>query len=104
MTYVTELSVDGENIQLLLPSSVSPQDKEKLLRERTQSDMRTAKASDDLPGGFSLELSVEMHSDIRRIACVTHAVEVKVKGNKGVVRWANEVRWRKRNEHGKCAI
>jgi poly [ADP-ribose] polymerase len=78
ITYVTELAVDGEDVIFTLPNSVAPSKKEKALKSITQSEHETIKTdSDFLSGGFSVQVFVEMATDILDVKSPTHPLRVK---------------------------
>jgi len=78
ITYVTELAVDGEDVIFTLPNSIAPSKKEKALKAITQSEHETIKTdSDFLSGGFSVQVAVEMATDIIDVKSPTHPLRVK---------------------------
>ncbi|XP_078001506.1 protein mono-ADP-ribosyltransferase PARP4-like isoform X2 [Glandiceps talaboti] len=85
ITYVTELSVDGEKILFLLPGSVAPWKKDSALSQEIQTDVKTVKVDKEGQGSISIQISIEMPFDIRSIESPTHRVKVKNTDTKAVV-------------------
>ncbi|XP_070569266.1 protein mono-ADP-ribosyltransferase PARP4-like [Ptychodera flava] len=85
ITYVTELSVDGDNILFQLPGSVAPWKKDSALSQETQTDVKTVKVEKEGQGDLSIQASVEMPFDIRTIESPTHEINIKRTASKAVI-------------------
>ncbi|XP_078078208.1 protein mono-ADP-ribosyltransferase PARP4 isoform X2 [Mustelus asterias] len=78
ITYITELSVDCEYISFLLPGSLTSQQQDKALQEKTQESLKKMDVKQQEPaGGFSLNLSIEMPFEIKEITSPTHNIKIK---------------------------
>ncbi|ELR19183.1 ubiquitin domain containing protein [Acanthamoeba castellanii str. Neff] len=74
ITYVTELSVEGPNIAFVLPASVSPPQRDKALKDVTQTVTKTVNVEGDATGGLPLDLqvSIDMPYPIVRLKSSSH--------------------------------
>ncbi|CAI5773211.1 protein mono-ADP-ribosyltransferase PARP4 [Podarcis lilfordi] len=88
ITYITELSYENECLAFHLPAAVAPWQQDKALNENTQDSVRkvSIRQVGTKPGGFSLEMSVEMPFEIKHISSWTHQLEIKNTDCKAVVR------------------
>ncbi|XP_033002167.1 protein mono-ADP-ribosyltransferase PARP4 [Lacerta agilis] len=88
ITYITELSYENECLAFHLPAAVAPWQQDKALNENTQDSVRkvSIRQVGIKPGGFSLEMSVEMPFEIKHISSWTHQLEMKTTDCKAVVR------------------
>ncbi|GCB77515.1 hypothetical protein scyTo_0016699, partial [Scyliorhinus torazame] len=78
ITYITELSVDQEYISFLLPGSLTSQQRDKALQEKTQESLKKIDVKQQEPAcGFSLNLSIEMPFEIKEITSPTHNMKIK---------------------------
>ncbi|XP_057306534.1 protein mono-ADP-ribosyltransferase PARP4-like isoform X3 [Hydractinia symbiolongicarpus] len=86
ITYVAELQLEGEQISFVLPRCVAPWTKKTALATQIQDDVATVNVDDDKAlGEFSLQLSVDMPYEIRKIFSPTHSVKIKKTATKSVV-------------------
>uniref|UniRef100_A0ABM0MFB2 Poly [ADP-ribose] polymerase n=1 Tax=Saccoglossus kowalevskii TaxID=10224 RepID=A0ABM0MFB2_SACKO len=85
ITYVTELSVDGEKILFFLPGSVAPWTKDTALSQEIQKDVKTVKVDKVGHGSVSVQASIEMPFDIRNLESPTHEINIKRTATKAVV-------------------
>ncbi|XP_077197749.1 protein mono-ADP-ribosyltransferase PARP4 isoform X2 [Paroedura picta] len=88
ITYITELDYVFQHLSFCLPAAVAPWQQDKALNENTQDTVKTVavKQIGTKPGGFSLEMSVEMPFKINKICCWTHQLEIKKTDCKAVIR------------------
>ncbi|XP_034971015.1 protein mono-ADP-ribosyltransferase PARP4 isoform X2 [Zootoca vivipara] len=88
ITYITELSYENECLAFHLPAAVAPWQQDKALNENTQDSVRkvSIRQVGTKPGGFSLEMSVEMPFEIKHISSWTHQLEIKKTDCNAVVR------------------
>ncbi|KAL8191012.1 UNVERIFIED_CONTAM: hypothetical protein K2H54_066666 [Gekko kuhli] len=79
ITYITELAYDNGNLSFFLPAAVAPWQQDKALNENTQDTVTkvAVKQIGTKPGGFSLEMSVEMPFKIDYIESRTHQLKIK---------------------------
>ncbi|XP_067889798.1 protein mono-ADP-ribosyltransferase PARP4 isoform X3 [Heterodontus francisci] len=77
ITYITELSVDREYISFVLPGSVTSQQRDKALQEKTQEFVKNINMKGQEPAGLSLNLSLEMPYEIKEISSPTHSIKIK---------------------------
>jgi len=75
--YVTELGVDGPNIVFVLPSSVSPPHKNKLLDEKIQGTVKTVKVRE--MGSLDFTVSLDMRYNIKRVGSPSHPKALRIK-------------------------
>ncbi|XP_041462873.1 protein mono-ADP-ribosyltransferase PARP4-like isoform X5 [Lytechinus variegatus] len=85
ITYVIELSVEGDKIAFSLPGSVAPWRKEAAISQVLQKDVATLKVKDQSSISFSLAVSVEMATDITAIQSTTHPLKIKQTATKAVI-------------------
>nr|XP_054753684.1 protein mono-ADP-ribosyltransferase PARP4-like [Lytechinus pictus] len=85
ITYVIELSVEGDKIAFSLPGSVAPWRKEAAISQVLQKDVATLKVKDQSSISFSLAVSVEMAADITSIQSTTHPLRIKQTATKAVI-------------------
>ncbi|XP_015284983.1 PREDICTED: poly [ADP-ribose] polymerase 4 [Gekko japonicus] len=87
ITYITELAYDDRNLSFLLPAAVAPWQQDKALNENTQDTVTKVaiKQIGTKPGGFSLEMSVEMPFKIDYIDSWTHKLKIKKTDCKAVI-------------------
>ncbi|XP_072433534.1 protein mono-ADP-ribosyltransferase PARP4 isoform X2 [Chiloscyllium punctatum] len=86
ITYITELAVDREYISFLLSGSLTSQQRNKALQEKTQESLKNIDVQKLEPaGGFSLNLSIEMPYEIKEITSPTHSIKIKRTDCKAVV-------------------
>ncbi|XP_048454258.1 protein mono-ADP-ribosyltransferase PARP4 [Rhincodon typus] len=86
ITYITELSVDREYISFLLSGSLTSQQRDKALQEKTQESLKKIDVRKLEPaGGFSLNLSIEMPFEIKEITSPTHSIKIKRTDCKAVI-------------------
>ncbi|XP_063954630.1 protein mono-ADP-ribosyltransferase PARP4-like isoform X5 [Lytechinus pictus] len=85
ITYVIELSVEGDKIAFSLPGSVAPWRKEAAISQVLQKDVATLKVKDQSSISFSLAVSVEMAADITSIQSTTHPLKIKQTATKAVI-------------------
>lgn len=81
ITYVTELSVEGPNIAFVLPASVSPPQRDRALKDITQTTTKTvhidATADGSLP--LDLQVSIDMPYPIIRLKSPSHPGRLLIK-------------------------
>ncbi|XP_030850626.1 protein mono-ADP-ribosyltransferase PARP4 isoform X5 [Strongylocentrotus purpuratus] len=85
ITYVVELSVEGDKIAFTLPGSVAPWRKEAAISQVLQKDVATLKIKDQSSISFSLAVSIEMAADITSIQSSTHPLKIKQTATKAVI-------------------
>ncbi|XP_071495566.1 uncharacterized protein [Diadema antillarum] len=85
ITYVVELSVEGDKIAFNIPGSVAPWRKDSAMAEETQKHVTTLKIKDSSPIFFSVDVSMEMAADITSIESPTHPLKIKQTSTKAVV-------------------
>ncbi|XP_060091291.1 protein mono-ADP-ribosyltransferase PARP4 [Heteronotia binoei] len=87
ITYITELAYDHGSLSFLLPAAVAPWQQDKALNENTQDTVTkvAVKQIGTKPGGFSLEMSVEMPFKIDYIDSWTHQLKIKKTDCKAVI-------------------
>ncbi|XP_060682050.1 protein mono-ADP-ribosyltransferase PARP4 isoform X2 [Hemiscyllium ocellatum] len=86
ITYITELAVDREYISFRLSGSLTSQQRNKALQEKTQESLKNIDVQKLEPaGGFSLNLSIEMPYEIKEITSPTHSIKIKRTDCKAVV-------------------
>ncbi|XP_061484594.1 protein mono-ADP-ribosyltransferase PARP4 isoform X2 [Rhineura floridana] len=88
ITYITELSYENGCLSFHLPAAVAPWQQDKALNENTQDSVRkvSIKQVGTRPGGFSLDMSLEMPFRINHISSWTHQLEIKKTDCKAVIR------------------
>jgi hypothetical protein len=81
ITYVTELSVEGPNIAFVLPASVSPPQRDKALKDITQTATKTVDVAGDASSGLPLDLqvSIDMPYPIVRLKSSSHPGRLLIK-------------------------
>ncbi|XP_038059035.1 uncharacterized protein LOC119730290 isoform X2 [Patiria miniata] len=92
ITYVAELSVDGDKILFALPGSVAPWRKDAAFAQETQTDVTTVKVDTDTERSLSVHISVEMPYDIRSLESPTHPIKHKQTASKATVCLADDCR------------
>ncbi|XP_054829757.1 protein mono-ADP-ribosyltransferase PARP4 [Eublepharis macularius] len=87
ITYITELIYEFSSLSFHLPAAVAPWQQEKALKEKTQDTIRKVfvKQIGTKPGGFSLEMSIEMPFKINNISSCTHQLKIKKTDCKAVI-------------------
>ncbi|KAL3858028.1 hypothetical protein ACJMK2_012644 [Sinanodonta woodiana] len=85
ITFITELQVSGDNVCFYLPSSVAPWLKDAALAQEKQESLHSVKIKDNKRCECSVQISVEMPFDIRKIYSPTHRLKVKKTDTKAVV-------------------
>ncbi|KAK3587647.1 hypothetical protein CHS0354_032855 [Potamilus streckersoni] len=85
ITFITELQVSGDNVCFYLPSSVAPWLKDAALAQEAQESLHSVKIKDNKRCECSVQVSVEMPFDIRKIYSPTHRLKVKKTDTKAVV-------------------
>ncbi|XP_032219397.2 protein mono-ADP-ribosyltransferase PARP4 isoform X2 [Nematostella vectensis] len=88
ITYVAELTVEGELICFRLPGSVAPWQRTQAHDDVTQTDVDTICVDEENQSNTSVQVSVEMPFEIRAILCPGHDVKVKRTSTKAVVEMA----------------
>ncbi|KAL6044894.1 Protein mono-ADP-ribosyltransferase parp4 [Balamuthia mandrillaris] len=78
ITYVTELAVDGPNINFVLPASVSPPQKDQALKTKTQETTSTINVEDDTRP-LGLQIAIDMPYDIVRLFSLSHPSSLLIK-------------------------
>jgi hypothetical protein len=81
ITYVTELSVEGPNIAFVLPASVSPPQRDKALKDVTQTVTKTVNVEGDVTSELPLDLqvSIDMPYPIVRLKSSSHPGKLLIK-------------------------
>ncbi|XP_071818546.1 protein mono-ADP-ribosyltransferase PARP4-like isoform X4 [Apostichopus japonicus] len=77
ITYIIELSLDGDRIVFNLPGSLASWRKKGALAEETQDVTSTLTTGDEDEIKFELSLSVAMPFDIESISCPSHDLKIK---------------------------
>lgn len=80
ITYVAELAVEGGDVVFTLPGSVAAASRERALDTVTQAEHDTVAvdaSSSKMPGGFSIEVGVNVGSVIHSIRSTTHRILTK---------------------------
>ena len=83
ITFVMELGMDGDSLVFRLPNAVAPDTRESAGDAVTQDALASVAATDEagiLRGGFSLELGINMPTEIRSLVCRSHPQLAQVKG------------------------
>lgn len=85
ITYVAELALEGELINLFIPGSVAPWRRDSALENITQSDVKRVDVLCN-EESFSLQIAVEMPFKIRELRSPTHELMIKKTDTKAVVK------------------
>lgn len=81
ITYVTELSVEGPNIAFILPASVSPPQRDRALKDVTQTVTQTVNVGSDFDKSLPLDLqiAIDMPYPIIRLKSPSHSGKLLIK-------------------------
>ncbi|RDD38355.1 Poly [ADP-ribose] polymerase 4 [Trichoplax sp. H2] len=85
ITYVTELSMEGDCFDFFLPSNLAPWKKQEALSNVTQDAVSTVKINEVKSVNATVQVRVEMPFEIRSISSPTHQIRQKTTATKAVV-------------------
>ena len=89
ITYVTELSCEGDDIRFILPTTVSPRyapPESQVGVGRTPAEVLNPPVNWQVPYGFTVNVNLEMASAIRSVGSPSHPIAVELDGARGTVR------------------
>ncbi|XP_060909550.1 protein mono-ADP-ribosyltransferase PARP4 isoform X2 [Labrus mixtus] len=87
VTFVSELIIKDGSILFSLPGSVAPWQESAALNQTTQVTVEKVCVTDDAANKreFTLDMSIEMPNEIKKLTCLTHQVKIKRTDCKAVV-------------------
>uniref|UniRef100_A0A3Q3FBH0 Poly [ADP-ribose] polymerase n=1 Tax=Labrus bergylta TaxID=56723 RepID=A0A3Q3FBH0_9LABR len=87
VTFVSELIIKDGSIVFSLPGSVAPWQESAALNQTTQVTVEKVCVTDDAANKreFTLDMSIEMPNEIKRLTCLTHQIKIKRTDCKAVV-------------------
>lgn len=85
ITYVAELSVDGDEILFRIPSAVAPWKKDVAIKDKTQDKTETVEAEGEKKVKPSVQVSIEMPFLIKRVTSPSHKILHKSTETKSTV-------------------
>lgn len=88
ITYVAELSIDGDEILFRIPSAVAPWKKDEAIKHQTQNKVETIQAEGKKKVKPSIQVSIEMPFLIKKISSLTHNIHQKSTETKSTVELA----------------